>query len=182
MFVKNDYSLRKLEHEDRLNILSWRKQDHVKEVMFTDHEITAAEHEKWFHRALNDQQACHLILERVGVPIAYTNFTSIDRRNGKCYWGYYLTSQNHFRGSGSVMAWFSLDWCFRVLGMRKLLCESFAFNRKAISLYRKFGFTQEAFLRKHIVKDGLPHDVIGFSLLSDEWNRLSAGLAMKLFG
>lgn len=181
MFLKNDYSLRKIEHTDRINLLSWRNHAHVREVMYTDHEITAEEHDAWFHRALNDPHACHLIFDRAGIPQAFTSFTSIDQKHGTCNWGYYLISPHPVRGAGSVMAWFSLDWCFRVLSMKKLLCESFAFNHKALSLYRKFGFTQDPLFRKRVKKNGLHQDVIGFSLLSDEWNRLMESLAMKLF-
>lgn len=182
MFVKNDYSLRKIEFPDRMNLLSWRNQAHVREVMYTDHEITSKEHDAWFSSALNDPHACHLIFDRAGIPQAFTSFTSIDQKHGTCNWGYYLISPYHVRGTGSVMAWFSLDWCFRVLSMKQLLCESFAFNHKALSLYRKFGFTQDPLFRKRVKKNGLHQDVIGLSLLSDEWNRLMEGLAMKLFG
>ncbi len=181
MFIKTEFTIRRLEESDGLNVLFWRNQAHVREVMYTDHEITAAEHEAWFIKALDDKDSCHLILERNLTPQAFINFSSIDRKNRKCFWGYYLISPHNSRGSGSVMAWFSLDWCFRVLGMRKLFCESFASNQKACSLYRKLGFTQEAVFREHALKNGLPQHVLGFSLLSEEWSRLSGDLERKLF-
>ncbi len=181
MFKKTEFRIRKLEESDSFNVLMWRNQPHIRDVMYTDHEITVAEHEAWLIKALNDNDSCYLILEQTGRPKAFINFTSIDRRNGKCFWGYYLISPHHSGGIGSVMAWFSLDWCFRVLGMRKLFCESLASNQRACSLYRKFGFTLEAVYREHVLKSGSPQHVHGFSLLSEEWTRLSGCLAGKLF-
>ena len=181
MFKKTEFRIRKLEESDSSNVRKWRNQAHVREVMYTDHEITVAEHEAWIIRALNNDDSCYLILERNGSPQAFINFTSIDQKNGKCFWGYYLISPHNGGGIGSVMAWFSLDWCFRVLGMRKLFCESLASNRRACSLYRKFSFTREAVFRDHVLKDGAPQQVLGFSLLSDEWSRVGGCLAGKLF-
>jgi len=180
-FVKIDYELRPVKESDKHLILCWRNQPHVRDFMYTDHEITVEEHDAWFEKALEDPDACYLILEQLGAPVAFTNFTSIDRKNNKCIWGFYLTSSHPQQGTGSVMAWFLLDHCFRTMGLRKLYCESFAFNCKACSLYLKFGFTQEAHLRQHILKKGRYEDVLGFGLLSEEWSQLRDNLAKSLF-
>ncbi len=180
-FRKEDYQLRQLKQSDCWNVLTWRNQRHVRSVMYNGHEIAGSEHRAWFSRVITQSDASYLILEHAGTPEAFVSFTSIDEKNRKCFWGYYLISSQHVPGTGSVMAWFSLDWCFRILKMRKLCCESLATNFRACALYRKFGFTQEAMFRAHVFKDGLAHDVNGFSLLSEEWGKLEKKLAEKLF-
>lgn len=180
MFVKSDFSLRPMELRDKDSIRFWRNQPHVRDVMYTDHIITHEEHDTWFERAIQSPDAVYLILEHRDASVAFINFTSIDRKNNKCFWGFYLTYPPP-AGKGSFMAWFSLEWCFSVMGIRKLCSESFAFNTKACSIYRKFGFTQEARYRKHILKKGSYEDVLGFGLLADEWFATRQNMAQSVF-
>ena len=181
MFVKSDYHFRSMEESDKAQIRHWRNQSHVRQVMFTDHLISNEEHDEWFKKAFNSVDSVHLILEHMNDPVAFVYFTSIDRINSKCQWGFYLTSLLHPRGTGSLMAWFSLDWCFATMGMRKLSCESFAFNKKAVSIYQKFGFAPESCSRSLMVKKGFFYKVLGFSLLAQEWLQVRGKLEKSLF-
>ena len=179
--VKSEYQLRRVEQSDRDQILCWRNQPHVREAMYTDHIISTEEHKTWFENILQSSDAVHLILEERNTPVAVINFTCIDRFNGRCYWGFYLNTPSPKKGTGSVMAWFSMEWCFSNLAMRKVCCESFSFNTRARSLYQKFGFTQEACFRSHVFKNGTYHDVLGFGLLEPEWMSHREQICKSLF-
>lgn len=114
MFVKSDFSLRPMELRDKDSIRFWRNQPHVRDVMYTDHIITHEEHDTWFERAIQSPDAVYLILEHRDASVAFINFTSIDRKNNKCFWGFYLTypppqardpSWPGFHSSGVSASW-----------------------------------------------------------------------------
>jgi hypothetical protein len=62
-----------------------------------------------------------------------------------------------------------LEHAFGSLGVRKLWCEVFLANEAVWKLHLSFGFQREALFRAHVVKGGLPQDVVGLGLLSSEW-------------
>ncbi len=67
------------------------------------------------------------------------------------------------------MEFLALEFVFESLEMRKLGCEVFVFNQKAISLYKKFGFQQEGYFVKHILKNGQYEDVLSMALFREDW-------------
>lgn len=149
--------------------------------MFTDHRIEAAEHELWFKAALDDPFTWYLILERLGSPIALVNFSLTNVSKSYCRWGFYLVSDSFEKGTGSVMAWLSLDWCLQFMGIKKVFCQSFAFNHKACRLYEKFGFSREPNILASVNKNGVLWEVLEFSLDCHVWARESEKLAKSIF-
>ncbi len=62
-------------------------------------------------------------------------------------------------GLGRAMMETGIDWARRV-GVRKLKLRVFATNERAIALYQKLGFVEEARLKDEVILEGKPVDEI----------------------
>ena len=137
--------------------------------MFTDHEISAAEHRVWFQKLSFDATRKTWIYEAGGRPIGVVNVTAIDHRLGSCSWGFYLGEENLPPGSGSAMGAAALDMIFRELGLTEVLGEAIETNEGSIAFHRKLGFTQTGLRPGGAVKNGKPVDVVQFSIQKKDW-------------
>ncbi len=67
------------------------------------------------------------------------------------------------RGIGEALLRVAIDWA-RAVGIRKLTLGVFATNERAIRLYRKLGFQEEARLRGQVMLEGQPVDEVLMAL------------------
>jgi RimJ/RimL family protein N-acetyltransferase len=58
---------------------------------------------------------------------------------------------------------------FSELGLHRIELAVYAYNTRAVSVYRKLGFTQEGRRRDAVLHDGVFHDEITMAILEPEW-------------
>ena len=63
--------LRRMTHGDLERVLAWRNHQDVRRYMYTQHEISLAEHTSWFERASRDDSRHLLVFEIEGVPLGF---------------------------------------------------------------------------------------------------------------
>ena len=162
--------LRDLRPEDKEKIRDWRNQPSVAQYQYTDHTITAEEHEKWFARAVSDPTARYWIITWNGEDVGLANLYDINRRSQRGYWAFYL-AQDGFRGKGigSAVEYLVLLHVFEELRLNKLCCEVLASNPAVVQMHKSFGFREEGRFRQHVVKGGKPADVHCLGMLRGEW-------------
>ena len=152
----------------------WRNTPSVRNNMYTRHEISYEEHQKWWEESEKRQDQEYFIYELDGAPRGVVSFTAIDKINLNCAWAFYAAPEAP-RGSGSRMEFLALEYVFNGLLMKKLYCEVLAFNAPVIKMHEKFGFSVEGvFRQQHRVDDDLV-DVYRLGMLREEWlNRCEA--------
>jgi len=162
--------LRTLRPDDRERLLAWRNAPEVAAYMYSDHEITAAEHDRWFDGLAGDPRRAYWIIEMDAAPVGLANLYDIDRTHGRCAWAYYLAEpQVRGRGVGSFVEYVMIEKVFGDFGLAKLWCEVLASNEAVWKLHEQFGFHQEARLRNHVIKHGVAQEVVGLGLLKTDW-------------
>lgn len=162
--------LRPLRPEDKDRLLVWRNSPDVAPYMYTDHQISQAEHDRWFSGIEGDQRRAYWIIQMDGEPVGLANLYDIDRHNARCAWAYYLAEPSvRGKGVGGYVEYLMLESVFGEFGLSKLWCEVLTSNPAVIRLHQKFGFKEEALFRRHVLKDGELQDVMGLGLLADEW-------------
>jgi UDP-4-amino-4,6-dideoxy-N-acetyl-beta-L-altrosamine N-acetyltransferase len=165
--------LRPLRPDDKQRLLAWRNSPDVAPYMYTDHQITAEEHARWFAGIEGDRRRAYFVIEMDGAPVGLANLYDIDRGHGRCAWAYYLAEPAvRGRGVGGCVEYLMLEKVFGEFGLTKLWCEVLASNEGVIRLHRKFGFQEEARLRRHVLKGGQPQDVVGLGLLAEDWTQV----------
>ncbi|WP_421737629.1 UDP-4-amino-4,6-dideoxy-N-acetyl-beta-L-altrosamine N-acetyltransferase [Caulobacter sp.] len=163
-------TLHPVEEADRLRLFTWRNSADVAPFMYTDHQITAEEHNRWFDGLGQDPSRLYWVICLDGVPVGLANFADIDLKNRRCAWAYYLASPSvRGLGVGSFVEFWMIEYAFNVLKLEKLWCEVLLSNEAVWKLHQNYGFQQEALFRGHVIKEGEPRDVVGLGLLTSEW-------------
>ena len=174
-------TLRPLTAADGETVLGWRNSAAVAPYMYSEHEITPAEHAAWLGRALEGGDRRFWIIALDGAPVGLANLARIDAANAKCEWAYYLADPaTRGRGVGSVVEWLVLGFVFERLGLNRLWCEVLVENAAVWELHERFGFVREALLRAHVRKAGVFRDVVGLGMLSADWPAARAAALARL--
>jgi UDP-4-amino-4,6-dideoxy-N-acetyl-beta-L-altrosamine N-acetyltransferase len=161
--------LRPMQEHDLPIVWQWRNSPRVRQGMFSDHEILWDEHVLWFERSHERTDALNLLFEIGEIPVGVVQFTSIDRQNRRCNWGFYVGPDNAPKGTGFRMGCLALDFAFDSMGMRKICAEVLAGNVPSRNFHTKLGFSQEGYFRNHVSKNNTYHDVVFFSLEKENW-------------
>lgn len=152
---------------DLQRVLAWRNHVDVRRYMYTQHEITLAEHKSWFERAANDACKSLLIFEINQQPLGFINFSK-HSVGAIADWGFYLAPDAP-KGSGRLLGHAALAYAFSQLKLHKICGEALAFNERSIRFHQSLGFIQEGNLRDQYFDGTSYHNVINFGLLADEW-------------
>lgn len=174
-------SLRELKSQDKEMIYTWRNLPEVARFMYTDHVISAEEHERWFQRIIQDPSCRYWVIVCDGQDVGLVNLYNIDRNNRRCYWAFYIASANtRGKGVGSFVEYSILKYVFEELKLNKLCCEVFAFNDAVTGMHKSFGFKEEGLFREHILKSGEPYDIVCLAILSKDWALIKEEIEEKL--
>lgn len=162
--------LRDVTPADRERLRAWRNQPNVAQWMYTDAEISQADHARWFAAALSDPARRYWIIELDSEPVGLANLADISPANRRCAWAYYLAAPSvRGKGVGAYVEYWVIEHVFGALGLAKLWCEVLVENEAVWKLHESFGFHREALLRRHVWKNGAPRDVVGLGLLAEDW-------------
>lgn len=176
-----DVTFRRVAEDDRARLLAWRNSPAVAPYMYTSHQITAAEHDRWFDGMAGDIGRAYWIIELEGEPVGLVNLYAIDRTHRRCAWAYYLAEPStRGKGVGAYVELVMLDHVFGPMGLNKLWCEVLVANKGVWRLHQSFGFEIEATYRQHILRDGEFHDVHGLAILAEDWARVRPTAAERL--
>lgn len=178
-----DIELIPLKENDIELVREWRNSPEVSQYMYTDDFITKDQQEKWLDKINQEENSRYWIVKYEDQKIGLASITDIDRRNNKCFWGFYLgNTEIRGKGIGAKIEYNVLKIVFDEMKLNKLCGEVFSFNEKVVKMHEKFGFRREGYLRNHIFKNNKYHDVIVIGLLNSEWTQLNEGLRKKIYG
>jgi UDP-4-amino-4,6-dideoxy-N-acetyl-beta-L-altrosamine N-acetyltransferase len=178
---RNDFNLRPMTESDLDLVLTWRNSKRIRDISYTDHVISIAEHRAWFARTAQDQSSLHFIFEFSGRPIGVVNITKINQSDKSCTWGFYLGETDLPKGCGSSMGFFALDFMFTKLDMHTITGEAFAFNGESLTFHKRLGFAEEKRITGGLVKNGVRQDIIIMHLSLDAWSEIKPVLEKKFF-
>lgn len=149
--------------------------------MYTDHQITPEEHERWFQKILTDPTRHYWIIVCDGQDVGLVNTYNLDQRNLRCYWAFYVASLDvREKGVGSFIEYSILHYVFDELKLNKLCCEVLTSNKAVTNMHKSFGFQQEGLFREHVVKGGVPVDIVCLAILRREWEILKPDIENRL--
>lgn len=97
-----------------------------------------------------------------------------DRDNHSCNIRIALDAEFRDRGFGTEAMRLAIDYAFETLPIHRLELSVFAFNDRAIAVYRKLGFVHEGVARDVLYWDGDYHDAVTMSILRPDWETRSS--------
>lgn len=148
-------------------VLTWRNHPDIRRYMYTQHEITLAEHQRWFERTLPDPKKHLLVFETNHQPLGFVNFNETGI-GGIADWGFYAAPDAP-KGSGRQLGRAALNHAFTQLKLHKICGQALAYNERSIQFHQTLGFQQEGILRDQHFDGERHHHVICFGLLGHEW-------------
>lgn len=159
--------VRPMTQEDLERVLTWRNHEDVRRYMYTQHEISLAEHTSWFERASQDSNRHLLVFECNAMPLGFINLHQI-APGGVAEWGFYV-APDATKGTGRQLGEAALRYAFTHVGLHKLCGQALAYNERSIKFHSSLCFQQEGILRDQHFDGQNYHDVVCFGLMASEW-------------
>lgn len=159
--------IRPMTAEDLAFVRSWRNHPSIRLNMYSQHEVSEEEHERWFATVSQDAARHLLIFEAEAQPIGFLQLTT-KNPSPVGEWGFYKAPDAP-RGMGRRMGQAGLQHFFGQLGLHKVSGQALAHNQSSIQFHLALGFRQEGTLRQQHFDGQAFHDVLCFGLLADEW-------------
>jgi UDP-4-amino-4,6-dideoxy-N-acetyl-beta-L-altrosamine N-acetyltransferase len=156
--------------EDLELVRKWRNSDFVSQYMYTNSYINELEQIKWFSKISNSKDSFYWLIKLKNTKIGVVNITNIDFENNSCNWAYYIGELDHIGMGVGVKTEFQLiEKVFFDLKLNLLNCEVISENIEVISLHKKFGFKETAYLKNFIKKNSIEYNIVKLSLLKNDW-------------
>ena len=158
-----------MEHKDLEIVLSWRNRDEIRLNMINDSIIKIEEHLKWFNKIKEQKNLEFLIFSINDVPVGIVNFSNIT--DHCCDWGFYIGAKKSPKGSGTVMAYYAIEYVFKKYNLlHNINSEVIAFNDASINFHKSLGFKEFGLANFKIERFGNSHKVFKFYLEINDWN------------
>lgn len=159
--------IRSMVEEDLTMVLAWRNHTEVRRFMFTQDEISLAEHTHWFMRVMQDNSRRLLIVQELGSPIGFVQFSNVEP-GGVAEWGFYARP-DAAKGTGRKLGTLALDHAFNELKLQKVCGQAFDTNQASIRFHERLGFKRKCVLRDQKRINDQYQTLICFGLLAHEW-------------
>ncbi len=135
------------------------------------HPYSVGDAESWILSQMKNRE------DGAGVDLAVTNWTGdlvgamglvIDPRHGIAELGYWIGVDFWNRGYATEAGQAVLTYAFGSLGLRRVHAFHFARNPASGRVLEKLGMTREGLQRKHVMKWGVPEDLVAWGILAEE--------------
>lgn len=155
--------------EEKENILNWRNDSSIRELMYNDKIFTKEEHYLFIENLKADTKNNYwLVRDKRENDIGVIYLNNIDYQNRKAYLGLYANPESQIIKKGNLLMNSLHEIAFRCGGLHTLKLELIEGNEKAYRLYKRFGYKKEGVLRDYIIKDGEYKNVVVMGYIHDE--------------
>lgn len=162
--------LKYLDEETIKKIRIWRNQPFVKNMMYSQRDITEDEHINYITSLLADENRGLFVFYLDDNPFGVYQY-EIHREGNYMMHGNYLVDQEYQdMGYGTIQDYFMNIIDFEYFHCNKNYGEILDLNQRALAIGKKTGDSLEGILRQHRLIDGDYHDVYCYGLLKKEWD------------
>lgn len=145
--------------------------------MFHQNIISEAEHQAWFLRLQQNNNARWFVHEKAGVYDGVVYFTDMNQQDRSTIWGFYLAPEA-VPGSGTLLGIDGLDMAFDTLLLETVHAKVLTDNEKSIKFHLKLGF--ELLTSNEVGADPASQQHHTFLLTKVRWQQLRVDILNKL--
>ncbi len=162
--------LKRLTENELEMLMNWRMREDISKGMFNTVKLTLEGQKAWFEKIKNDNTQIRWIIYCDGVPVGSMYLTDIDYNNKRCESGWFV-AEKEYRSLKLAMALQQnmYDYVFDTLKLNKIYGYILDNNKMVLRLVKTCGIEEEGLLKKHILKNGIFHDVYVVGLTSENW-------------
>ncbi|WHH58339.1 UDP-4-amino-4,6-dideoxy-N-acetyl-beta-L-altrosamine N-acetyltransferase [Petroclostridium sp. X23] len=153
-------------------IRNWRNSPDVYRYLFSHYFITPEQQQSWYENLLRDKSKLYMmVIEKKDMkPVGLVWLNNIDNLHRTAEWGFFMGSKEGRNAGYAVEAEYLLiKYAFEYLNLHRLYGHVFTFNKKVISMHKRFGFQLEGILREHVYHEGEYKNVAVVGLLKQEY-------------
>ncbi len=164
--------VREIIEEDVPFINQWRNDPEVMQYLTNQFRFIGLQADRnWFaYYQQHRNEAVRLAILDEGSLVGTVQLTQIDRMNQQAEYSIMIGEKNHqSKGLGRQATRAILNHAFLDLNLHRIYLTVLPDNERAIRLYESIGFQREGIYRKSLFKNGQFIDVLGMSLLRDEY-------------
>lgn len=165
-------NLRLMTEADLPLALAWRNHPEIRCHMYSQAEISPAEHAEWFKITSANPSRVLLIFEVNEVALGYANFTL--HEGAEACWGFYLAADAP-RGTGRLLGDAITDYAFSVLALEKIWGEVLENNGPSHRFHLRHGFVLETILREKTTATQILSNVHKYVLTKSDWQAHKKG-------
>jgi RimJ/RimL family protein N-acetyltransferase len=169
---QQDVRLRDLVEADLDTLCEWRNDPQVSRFL-SNRIKTRDEVLAWFHQITGTPKN---LLKGIMVDdrlVGYCIVEDVDEHNGKCQVGIIIGDTASWgKGVGRTVAQELLKYCFAELHLHRVIAVVAKGNARSEALFRGVGFVHEGTLREATVIDGRHTDLLCYSMLKQEYDRV----------
>jgi RimJ/RimL family protein N-acetyltransferase len=175
MLAGNVTVLRPLRAADRVVSVRWRNDPDIRDnILGYRFPITEAMEAEWVDAVLKDQSRSRIVLaiedKSDGTLVGFVYLNNIDWFSRNAEFGILIGERSrHGKGLARDALELVANYAFGTLNLHKIYLRVVAFNKRALNLYRTFGFAEEGIQRQQaFLREGY-HDVVLMGLLRREF-------------
>jgi RimJ/RimL family protein N-acetyltransferase len=163
--------LRPLRATDRAISVRWRNDPEIRDnILGYRFPITEAMEADWIDAVLKDQSRTRIVLaiedKTDGACVGFVYLNNIDWFARNAEFGILIGERNrHGKGLAKEALCLVAGYAFETLNLHKLYLRVVAFNKRALALYRAFGFVEEGVQRQQAFLRGRYYDVVLMGLI-----------------
>jgi RimJ/RimL family protein N-acetyltransferase len=165
-----DYLWRPLTESDAdaTFVVALRNNDRYRNQFYNASSITRETH-KQFIRAADERGEINWIIERDGQPRGVASIYNFDRANRSCECGRIVMLEPRlFFLSWVVSAKVAMD----TIGIQRAYIETLTSNTTLANGVERMGMVRGRVLRSHVIRDGVPLDVVVFANTMPQWQAM----------
>ncbi len=125
--------------------------------------------EAYFEKQLKDSQTKSFILQNGDEIIGLIQLLEVENIHRKAEFAIMFDPLKQGKGYALKATNLAIEYAFRTLNLNKLYLYVDAINEKAIHIYEKAGFVQEAFLKDEYFVDGEYHNIVYMSCFQKDY-------------
>lgn len=160
--------LKHLEETTIMKIREWRNQPFVKNMMYSQHDITEKEHKEYVKAVLNDKNRGLFVFYLDNVPFGVYQYMIYPEENYVKNGHYLIAEDYQYLGYGALLSFFEQEIATNVLGCKAVYAEVLSYNRKAMAMNKKLGAQLIGIQEKGATVDGISYDVYQY-IIEDGW-------------
>jgi UDP-4-amino-4,6-dideoxy-N-acetyl-beta-L-altrosamine N-acetyltransferase len=174
LIVGRKVALRGFEEKDITKLVQWRNDPSVNRHFFEYEPSTVEKQRRWLEAVSSrDDEKFFIISNLQGEAIGTVGLNGINYRSRHAEWGRFMIGDKRYLGKGYALEamHLSIRYAFSHLNLHRLYLMVFEWNKRARSMYERFGFRREGILRDHVFRDGKYLDVVVYGLLVQEFRK-----------
>jgi UDP-4-amino-4,6-dideoxy-N-acetyl-beta-L-altrosamine N-acetyltransferase len=167
-------NLAALEEEHIELLRRWRTSPEIYDYLFDFNFISKEQQKLWYRNSLTDISRKLMIIEdQESQPLGFIQLGKIDYINRNAEWGFFIGEKRRRYGGYAAEAEFLLlKYAFDFLNLNKIYGYIFTFNKKVLSMHRRYGFKEEGTLKKHIYHQGNFEDIVMMSIFKSDYENI----------